>query len=155
VSNENWWMWGALLLNSVIWLVLAGQVYWISHSIGMVENALLAVAPALLVGPLVAFWFRDVSSSLHFIIHLSFGLLFGLLNTLFSVLISYSLTALWLTFHRHWGHDWRTQGQGLLFFRQEALALIVPALPLILVFLALALVGGAMIGLLGVRKTGA
>ncbi|HLZ61620.1 MAG TPA: protein kinase [Ktedonosporobacter sp.] len=147
VSRKGWWTWGALLLNIVIGLALAGRVYLASHDQLMVENFLLAAAPALLIGPLVALWFRGVTSRLYSL-RLGFGLLFGLLDTLFSVLVCYTLISLWLTFQRHWGHDWTEQGQGLIFFRQEVLALIMPALPLVLMFLGIALIGGAVIGLL-------
>jgi hypothetical protein len=78
------------------------------------------------------------------------GLLFGLLDTLFSTLVCYLLATFWLTLG-HWNHDWTERGQGLLFFQQEALALAPRALPLVLLFLALAVCGGLLIGFLSIR----
>lgn len=146
-ENGNWFL-SALLLNLFICLVLAAQKAWAAGQITASANPLLAFWPALFTGLLVARWFQRLA--LHSLSWGVFwGMLFGIVDALISALVCFTWTALGRTFLFHWGRDWQVPGQGWSLFLLEAQGLFVPDnLRLFLMALWIAVVGGALIGLL-------
>ncbi len=146
------WLLSALLLNLFIYLVLlAAQWAWAAGQVTAPASLLLALWPALFTGLLVARWFQRLA--LHSLSWGVFwGMLFGIVDALVSALVCFTWTALGRTFLLHWGRDWQVPGQGWSLFLSEAQGLLVrDNLGLLLMALWIAVVGGALIGLLHAR----
>ncbi len=149
-ASDNEWIWGGLALNILICLLLGGQVWVSGGKLTPVANLLLTLWPALLIGPIVASFFRALPlySSVWGI---CWGLLFGVLDTLFSALCCWVWTAIALTIP-HWNHDWQYPGDGWHIFWSQVLWLEPFALPLLLLGIWLAALGGMCIGYINARR---
>src|SRR2546430_9377018 len=111
-------MWGAFGLNLLICLLLIATAGLIKGDMAMVAKLSQVLWPTLLLGPLLASFFRGAALS-SYPRGLLMGLLFGIVDTVLSALICYSLFSLLATIP-HWGVDWRQSGDGLRLFLQEA-----------------------------------
>jgi serine/threonine protein kinase len=148
-ASDNEWIWGGFALNILICLLLALQVWISTRELTPVANLLLTLWPALLIGPIVASFFRALP--LYSVVWgISWGLLFGVLDTLFSALFCWVWTAIALTIP-HWNHDWQYPGDGWHIFWNQVLWLQPAALPLLIVGVWLAVIGGMCIGYLNAR----
>lgn len=149
-ANDNEWIWGGLALNILICLLLVLQTWISSKELTPAANLFLTLWPALLIGPLVASFFRALPlSSATWGICL--GLLFGVLDTLFSAVFCLAWTAIALTIP-HWNHDWQYPGDGWHIFWSQVLWLQPAALSLLIVGVWLAVIGGMCIGYLNARR---
>ncbi len=149
-ANDNEWIWGGFALNVVICLVLAIQEWVSSKELTPAINLLLTLWPALLVGPMLASFFRALplySAAWG----ICWGLLFGTLNTLFSGVLCWAWTAIALTIP-HWGRDWQYPGDGWHIFWGQVLWLQPAALSLLIVGMWIAVLGGMCIGYLNARR---
>lgn len=149
VSDDEW-IWGGVALNILICLLLALQTWLSNKQLTPVANLFLTLWPALLIGPIVASFFRGLPlSSVAWGIY--WGLLFGVLDTLFSALFCWTWTAIALTIP-HWNHDWQYPGDGWHIFWSQVLWLQPDALSLLIVGVWLAVIGGMCIGYLNARR---
>ncbi len=150
VASDNEWIWGGFALNILICLLLGLQVRISTRELTPVANLLLTLWPALLIGPLVASFFRALP--LYSVVWgIGWGLLYGVLDTLFSALFCWSWTAIALTIP-HWDHDWQYPGDGWHIFWRQMLWLQPTALSLLIGSVWLAALGGMGIGYLNARR---
>ncbi|HLX39976.1 MAG TPA: hypothetical protein VKR42_05560, partial [Ktedonobacteraceae bacterium] len=149
-TRDTEWIWGGLALNLLICLLLALQTWIATRQLTPAANLFLTLWPALLIGPLVASFFRALSLS-SAAWGICWGLLFGLLDSLFSALFCWTWTAIALTIP-HWNHDWQYPGDGWHIFWSQVLWLQPAALSLLLVGVWLAVIGGMCIGYLNARR---
>lgn len=150
VASDNEWIWGGLALNILICLLLGLQVRISTRELTPVANLLLTLWPALLIGPIVASFFRALPLY-SAVWGICWGLLFGLLDTLFSALFCWTWTAIALTIP-HWNRDWQYPGDGWHIFWGQVLWLQPVALSLLIVGIWLAVIGGMCIGYLNARR---
>jgi len=147
---NNKWIWCSLPLNLLICLVLAGEYSWQAGGIRFGVDLLLALCPALLVGPLLASLFRRIMLAA-FLWSLFWGIFFGLVNALFSALVCIFWKALLFTVP-----FWGNAGGNLddFFKKTSALAFVPGVIELALLALWMSVIGGALIGLFSVRDEG-
>jgi serine/threonine protein kinase len=149
VQSNDRWVWGGLLLNLLICLLLAGLTYWQEGSMAAATNVALALSPCVLLEPLLALAFRPMvlTSRLWGVL---WGIFFGMAEALLCALLCYCWTALALTIP-HWGYDWQHSGDGLRIFWMEIQGLATVAWNLGILGIGMAVIGGAFLGLLCVR----
>ena len=151
-SQGKKWTWYALLLNLLICLVLAGEYAWqMGRDVEIGAGLLLALWPALLVGPLLARFFRRIPLTT-FARSLFWGVCFGLANALLSALACFAWKA-FLFVMPFSGNA----GAGLSDYFQQTLALeLLPGVvELTLLALWMSVIGGALIGIFSERDEGA
>ena len=149
-TNDNEWIWGGFALNILICLVLVIQEWVFNKELTPAANLLLTLWPALLVGPIVASFFRALplySAAWG----ICWGTLFGLLDALLSALFCWAWTAIALTIP-HWDRDWQYPGDGWHIFWDQVLRLEPAALSLLLVGTWLVVLGGMCVGYLNARR---
>ena len=150
VASDNEWIWGGFALNILICLALILQEWVSNKELTPAANLLLTLWPALLIGPILASFFRALplySTAWG----ICWGSLFGVLDTLFSALFCWIWTAIALTVP-HWDRDWQYPGDGWHIFWSQVLWLLPAALPLLIVGIWLAVLGGVCIGYLNARR---
>jgi Protein kinase domain len=150
VAGDNEWIWGGFALNILICLVLILQAWVSNKELTSAANLLLTLWPALLIGPLLASFFRALplySTAWG----ICWGSLFGVLDTLFSALFCWIWTAIALTIP-HWDRDWQYPGDGWHIFWSQVLWLLPTALPLLILGTWLAVLGGMCIGYLNAYR---
>jgi serine/threonine protein kinase len=149
--HSNNWIRYSLLLNLLICLVLAAEYSWQAGGVRFGADLLLALCPALVVGPLLARLFRRVQLTT-FSWSLFWGVFFGLTNALLCALVC----LLWKAFLYViplWGNAGGSLGD---FFKGAlALELIPEIVALTLLALWMSVIGGALIGIFSVRDEGA
>jgi serine/threonine protein kinase len=150
-SHEGTWVWRTFLLNLSICLLLALVAAWSYGGIMAATGLVLAIWPALLIGPFVGNLFQHVAHSSSWQ-GLRCGLLVGAVNTLLSALACYGWTTLWHTLP-YQGNAWTSVGDGLRLFIAEAAKLAPTALTLLLPCALFSLCGGALMGLLSGPRT--
>ncbi len=149
-ASDNEWIWGGFALNILICLALILQEWVSNKELTPAANLLLTLWPALVIGPILASFFRSLplySTAWG----ICWGSLFGVLDTLFSALFCWIWTAIALTVP-HWGRDWQYPGDGWHIFWSQALWLLPAALPLLILGIWLAVLGGMCIGYLNARR---
>ncbi|MHB8597648.1 MAG: serine/threonine protein kinase [Ktedonobacteraceae bacterium] len=149
-ASDNEWIWGGFALNMLICLLLGLQVRISTRELTSVANLLLTLWPALLIGPIVASFFRALPLY-SAVWGICWGLLFGVLDTLFSALFCWTWTAIALTIP-HWNRDWQYPGDGWHIFWRQVLWLQPSALSLLIIGVWLAVIGGMYIGYLNARR---
>ncbi len=149
--HSNNWIWYSLLLNLLICLVLAAEYSWQAGGVRFGAELLLALCPALVVGPLLGRLFRRVQLTT-FSWSLFWGVFFGLTNALLSALVCLLWKAL-LYVIPFWGNAGGSLGD---FFKGALpLELIPGVVELTLLALWMSVIGGALIGIFSVRDEGA
>jgi serine/threonine protein kinase len=149
--HSNNWIRYSLLLNLLICLVLAAEYSWQAGGVRFGADLLLALCPALVVGPLLARLFRRVQLTT-FSWSLFWGVFFGLTNALLCALVCLLWKAL-LYVIPLWGNAGGSLGD---FFKGAlALELIPEIVALTLLALWMSVIGGALIGIFSVRDEGA
>ncbi|HZS78972.1 MAG TPA: protein kinase [Ktedonobacteraceae bacterium] len=151
IMQPGRWLFSAALLNALGCLALSATS-WIMNGTTAAANTLLAVWPALLVGPLLALAFRRV------IAHtlpwgLFWGAFFGLTDGLLSVLLSYTWVVLVSLVNLWHCPPWCQSGDGLTLAWRTAVALAPEALLPTILGVWIACIGGAIIGILYVRSS--
>ena len=152
-SRGKKWIWYALLLNLLICLVLAGEYAWqMGKDVEFGAGLLLASWPALLVGPLLARFFRRIPLTT-FARSLFWDVCFGLSNALLSALACFFAWKAFLFVVPFSGNA----GAGLSDYFQQTLASesLAGAVELTLLALWMSVIGGALIGLFSLRDEGA
>lgn len=151
-KNSDNWVWYALALNLLACLLIAAEYAWQEGDAAMAANMLLAVWPGLLVGPLLALLFRRVSYGVPL-----WGLFWGVFFGLTDALTSITLCLIWVALASLPGDyhcpPWCASGNGvgILFGTMTGLAsrAIVP----VVLSLWIAVIGGAVIGLMQLRQS--
>ena len=138
------WLWSALILNGLISILLAAEASWQSKNTMSAVNLLLALWPSMLIGLLLAHWFRRIPL-MTFSWAVFWGIFFGMTNALLSGFVCYIWATLATTIP-HWGHDWRYAGDGLHIFVTQFVNLAQQGLTSLLLGLWLAVLGGALLG---------
>lgn len=151
-KNADNWVWYALVLNLLICLLVATEYGWQAGSAAMAANALLVVLPSLLVGPLLALLFRRVSYGAP-LWGLFWGVFFGLTDALASTLLSFVWGALIQLPQKFHCPDWCSAGDGVKILFQTMLSLASQAIVPVVLGLWIAVIGGAIIGLLRLRQS--
>jgi serine/threonine protein kinase len=149
-NNDNW-VWCALALNLLICLVVAAEYAWQVGNATVAANTLLAVLPALLIGPLLALPFRRVSYRAP-LWGLFWGVFFGLTDALVSILLCFiwvALIQLPANFHCK---PWCASGDGFKVMYQTIHDLAAQAIVPVVLSLWIAVIGGAIIGVMHVRS---
>jgi serine/threonine protein kinase/uncharacterized membrane protein YhaH (DUF805 family) len=150
-KNRDWWVGQALLLNVVICLALAAGEAWQAGNMPTGERSLLALWPALAVGPLLALAFRRVTfHSLSW--GLFWGTFFGLTNGLFSILLCLVWIVLVFLPLSNPCTTGCSQGGGVGALVQEASALAPQAILPLVLGLWVSVIGGGLIGIYHVRE---
>ena len=145
VKRADRWVWYALLLNLLVCLTLAAEYGWQAQDLTATANMLLAAWPALLIGPLLARVFRRVPFTT-----LSWGLFWGAFFGLTDALLSMLVCLVWTLLADL--HVYYHPGDGFSAVIQEAVLLTQQAvLPLVL-GLWIAVIGGAIIGILHIHN---
>jgi serine/threonine protein kinase len=151
-KNNNRWAWSALALNLLICLVVATEYAWQEGNATVAADMLLVVWPGLLTGPLLAFLFRRVSYSAP-LWSLFWGVFFGLTDGLVSIVLCLIWAALASLPRQYQCPSWCASGDGIGIIintvGQFATQAIVPAV----LTLWIAVIGGALIGVMHVRST--
>lgn len=144
------WVRSALRLNAILCLALLGETA-LAHGVAMLPYMALALWPALLIGPLLATFFRDIRhGSLSW--GLSWGAFFGLANGLLSALVCMSWFMLVVFV---WGLQCRSgcnAGAGMTVLVQEITPLVSFAVLPAVLSLWVSVIGGALIGLAYARE---
>jgi len=140
---SNRWIWRSLFLNLLICLVFAAEYSWQTKTISF--GVLIALCPALLVGPLLARSFRRISLTT-FSWGLFWGVFFGMTNALLSTLLCLAWNTL-LFIVPFWGGI----VSGLSDFFSKVLAFDPQVVVLMLLALWMSVIGGALIGIFSVR----
>lgn len=143
------WTWPSLWLNALLGSIVCAIVT-LHVGLGALPFVGLAVLPALIVGPVVAQFFRQFLL-LTYPWGILTGLVFGVVDAFCATLACYGWAALLLTLP-HWGHDWLYAGQGITIYFQQAASLLTNVLLLGLLCMWLAAFGGVCIGMVIVRK---
>ena len=149
--HSNNWIRYSLLLNLLVCLVLVAEYSWQAGGVRFGAELLLALCPALVVGPLLARLFRRVQLT-RFSWSLFWGVFFGLTNALLSALVCLMWKA-FLYVMPFWGNASGSLGD--FFKRALALELIPGIVALTLLALWMSVIGGALIGIFSVRDEGA
>jgi len=151
-KHSDNWVWYALALNLLICLLVAAEYAWQAGSAAMAANALLVVLPTLLTGPVLALLFRRVSYRAP-LWGLFWGVFFGLTDALASTLLCLVWGALiQLPLNFRCG-SWCAAGDGVKILFQSILGLATQALVPVVLGLWVAVIGGAIIGLLHLRQS--
>jgi serine/threonine protein kinase len=148
-EHDRWALY-AMLLNLVICLTLAGESWWQGGRLAAAATFLLAVWPALVIGPLLARLFRRTSFtslSWGFFWGTFFGLTDGLLSTL--VCLAWVLLAELASSFRC--PPWCNSGDGLTLLTREFTGIAPLAILPVVIGLWAAVIGGALIGVSHVR----
>lgn len=143
------WTWRACWLHVLLYVALA--IAALFSNVGIINLMLLMLSlwPGLLIGPLVARWFRSISpSSLSW--GIVYGMLYGIVTVAISTLVCYGFSALIYTV-LNWGSALHTD-YGVHAFLSQVLTLGPHALPIFLVSLWCIVFGGALIGLFAARR---
>ncbi len=148
---SNKWVWYSLLLNLFICLVLAGLRSLQARGVGFGVDLFLALCPALLVGPLLAFRFRRIQMTT-FSWSLFWGVFFGLTNALLSGLVCLIWNALLFTvpIFGYAGGSLNDFFNGMI-----VLAYTPEVVEWALLALWVSVIGGAVIGIVSERDEGA
>jgi hypothetical protein len=150
-QGDNW-LWYALVLNLLICLLVAVEYAWQVGSAALAADTLLVVLPAILVGPLLALLFRRVSYRVP-LWGLFWGVFFGLTDALASTLLCLVWGALiQLPLNFRCG-TWCGAGDGFKVLFQVMLNLAAQALVPMVLGLWMAVIGGAIIGLVRLRQS--
>ncbi len=144
------WMRYSLLLNLLVCLVLAAEYSWQAGGVRSGADLLLALCPALVVGPLLARLFRRVQLT-SFSWSLFWGVFFGLTNVLLTALVCLMWEA-FLYVMPFWGNASGSLGD--FFKRALALESIPGIVALTLLALWMSVIGGALIGIFSVQDEG-
>jgi hypothetical protein len=151
-QNKDGWVWSALVLNLLICLVVAAEYAWQVGNATVVADMLLVVWPGLLTGPLLAVLFRRVSYSTP-LWGLFWGVFFGLTDGLVSIVLSLLWAALASLPRQYQCPNWCVSGDGVGIMintvGQFATQALVPAV----LTLWIAVIGGAIIGVMRVRSS--
>ena len=150
-KNGDNWAWSALALNLLICLVVAAEYAWQQGNVTIAANTLLDVLPALLIGPLLAFPFRRVSYRAP-LWGLFWGVFFGLTDALVSILLCFiwaALVQLPANFHCK---PWCAPGDGFKVMYQTIYDLATHAIVPVILSLWIAVIGGAIIGVMHMRS---
>ena len=151
-KNGDNWVWYALVLNLLICLLVATEYAWQAGSAAMAANALLVVLPAILTGPVLALLFRRVSYHAP-LWGLFWGVFFGLTDALASTLLSFVWGALIQLPLKFSCGSWCSAGDGFKILFQTILSLASQAVVAVVLGLWIAVIGGAIIGLLHLRQS--
>ncbi|HEU0004126.1 MAG TPA: serine/threonine-protein kinase [Ktedonobacteraceae bacterium] len=149
--SDNW-VWCALALNLLICLIVAGEYAWQLGNISVAANTLLTVWPCLLIGPLLALLFRRVTNR-KVAWGLFWGVFFGLTDALVSILLCFlwaALIQLPVNFHCK---PWCAAGDGFKVMYQTIFGLASQAIVPVVLSLWIAVLGGAIIGVMHVRHS--
>jgi serine/threonine protein kinase len=145
------WVWDALLLNLLICLAVATEYAWRVGSITMAANTLLIVWPGLLPGPLLGFLFRRVSCRVP-LWGLFWGVFFGLTDGLLSIVLCFIWAALASLPGKYHCPPWCASGDGVGIMYNTMAELASRAIVPVVLSLWIAVIGGAIIGLMHVRS---
>lgn len=151
-KQSDSWVWYALALNLLICLLVAVEYGWQASSAPMAANALLVVLPAILTGPLLALLFRRVSYHTT-LWGLFWGVFFGLTDALASTLLCLVWGALIQLPQKFQCGSWCNAGDGVKILFQGIAALASQAIVSVVLGLWVAVIGGALIGLLRLRQS--
>jgi serine/threonine protein kinase len=148
--HSNNWIRYSLLLNLLICLVLAAEYSWQAGGVRSGAELLLALCPALVVGPLLARLFRRVQLAT-FSWSLFWGVFFGLTNAFLSALVCLMWKA-FLYVIPFWGN---ASGSLEDFFKSALTLELIPGIvALTLLALWMSVIGGAFIGIFSLRDEG-
>lgn len=151
-KNSDNWVWSALLLNLLICLVVAIEYAWQVGDPTVAANTLLAVLPALLLGPLLALPFRRVSYRVP-LWGLFWGAFFGLTDALISILLCFTWAALIQLPTDFHCKPWCASGDGFKIMYQIIYDLATHATVPVILSLWMAVIGGAIIGVMHMRQS--
>ncbi len=146
------WAWYALALNLLICLLVAAEYAWQAGSAAMAADALLVVLPAMLTGPLLALLFRRVTYH-GTLWGLFWGVFFGLTDALASTMLCLfwgGLIQLPQNFHCP---QWCSAGDGVKILFSSILGLATQTVVPVVSGLWIAVIGGAIIGLVRLRQS--
>ena len=150
-KNNDRWVWSALVLNLLICLVVATEYAWQAGSAIVAANMLLVVWPGLLTGPLLAFLFRRVSSRAP-LWSLFWGVFFGLTDGLASIVLCLLWAALVSLPNQYHCPNWCASGDGVGIMIHTVGQFATQAIIPVVLSLWIAVIGGALIGVMGVRS---
>jgi hypothetical protein len=150
-TSDNW-VWYALVLNLLACLMVTAEYAWQAGSAGVAADALLVVLPALLTGPLLALLFRRVSYRAP-LWGLFWGVFFGLTDALASTLLCFVWGALIQLPLKFQCPSWCTAGDGFRIAFQTMFALASQSVVPVVLGLWIAVIGGAIIGLVRLRQS--
>ena len=151
-KQSDSWAWYALALNLLICLLVAAEYVWQMGSVAMAANVLLVVLPAILTGPLLALLFRRVSYRAP-LWGLFWGVFFGLTDALASTLLCLVWGALIQLPQKFQCGSWCAAGDGVKILFQIIRDLATQAVVPVVLGLWMAVIGGALIGLLRLRQS--
>ena len=144
-EENSRWILHAILLNLIICLALAGES-WLQNGLPSAGTFLLAVWPAILIGPLVAVIFRRVRFA-----SLSWGLFWGTFFGLTNGLLSALACLVWVVLVRLVADfrcpPWCGSGDGLTLALNELTRIAPYALLPFVAGLWMSVIGGALIGI--------
>ena len=150
VKYNDRWGWYGLLLNFLVCLALAVEYGWQVGNVTAAATMLLVVWPALLVGLLLARVFRRVVFTT-----LSWGLFWGVFYGLSDALVSIPVCLLWtllLLFPRYYVcPSWCHTGDGFSVVSSVVFTLAQQAVLPVVLGLWIAVIGGAIIGIVHIR----
>ncbi len=139
------WVSHAILLNLIICLALAGET-WLQYGVPSAGTFLLAVWPAILIGPLLATIFRRIRfASLSW--GLFWGTFFGLTNGLLSALVCLVWVVLVQLVADFRCPPWCASGEGLTVALNELTRIAPYAILPFVAGLWMSVIGGALIGI--------
>lgn len=151
-KNSDNWVWSAFILNLLICLLVAAEYAWQMGNTSIAANTLLTVWPCLLIGPLLALLFRRVNYR-----RISWGLFWGVFFGLTDALVSTLLCFIWAAliqlpanFHCK---PWCASGDGIRVMYQTMFDLATQAIVPVVLSLWIAVLGGAIIGVMHVRHS--
>ena len=151
-KNVDNWVWSALVLNLLICLVVAAEYAWQQGSATIAANTLLVVWPGILIGPLLAWLFRRVSYSTP-LWGLFWGVFFGLTDALVSIALCIVWGALAQLPAQYHCPRWCASGDGVGIMYGLMTGLASRAVVPVVLSLWIAVIGGAIIGVMHMRST--
>lgn len=151
-KNSDNWVWYALFLNLLICLLVATEYGWQAGSAALAADTLLVVLPAILIGPLLALLFCRVSYHAP-LWGLFWGVFFGLTDALASTLLCLVWGALIQLPLKFQCGSWCAAGDGFKVLWQTIFSLATQALVPVVLGLWIAVIGGAIIGLVRLRQS--
>ena len=150
VKYNDRWGWYGLLLNFLVCLAIAVEYGWQVGNVRAAASMLLVVWPALLVGPLLARFFRRVVfTTLSW--GLFWGVFYGLSNALLSILacLLWTLLALFPSYYAC--PSWCHPGDGFSVVSNVVFTLAQQAVLPVVLGLWISVIGGAIIGIVHIR----
>jgi serine/threonine protein kinase len=150
--NNDTWVWSALVLNLLICLVVAAEYALQVGNATVAANRLLVVWPGLLTGPLLALLFRRVSYSTP-LWSLFWGVFFGLTDALVSIALCLIWAALASLPGQYHCPHWCASGDGAWILIDTVGQFAAQAVVPVVLSLWIAVIGGAIIGVMRVRST--